>query len=197
MLTLTVSRSNLFMEEYIDIVTKEGFSTGKSALKSEIHTKGHYHNTAHVWLYTKDGHVLLAQRAASKLICPLLWDVSVAGHVDAGETIEHAAIREVKEEIGLTLTKSQVTKIGVFECFQSYPNGIADNEFHHTFISELKTDIKNLILDKNEVEAVKLVSLSEFQNLIKDIGIDNHFVPSNKKYYQFILESIKEAINIY
>ncbi len=185
------------MEEYIDIVTKEGFSTGKSALKSEIHTKGHYHNTAHVWLYTKDGHVLLAQRAASKLICPLLWDVSVAGHVDAGETIEHAAIREVKEEIGLTLTKSQVTKIGVFECFQSYPNGIADNEFHHTFISELKTDIKNLILDKNEVEAVKLVSLSEFQNLIKDIGIDNHFVPSNKKYYQFILESIKEAINIY
>ncbi|MCB0463182.1 MAG: NUDIX domain-containing protein [Flavobacteriaceae bacterium] len=185
------------MEEYIDIVTKEGFSTGKSALKSEIHTKGHYHNTAHVWLYTNDGNILLAQRAASKTICPLLWDISVAGHVDAGETIEDAAIREVFEEIGLSLNKNQLQKIGVFECFQSYPNGIADNEFHHTFISELTIDIKELKIDKNEVESVKLVSLSEFENLIKNIGTDNHFVPSNKKYYQFILESIKEAIKIY
>lgn len=182
------------MPEYIDIVTKQGIPTGKSALKSDAHTKGYYHITAHVWLYTKDGYVLLAQRAATKLICPLLWDVSVAGHVDATETIEDAAIREVKEEIGLTLTIDQLQKIGVFECFQSYPNGIADNEFHHTFISELKTGITNLILDKNEVEAVKLVSLSEFQNLINNIGIDNHFVPSNKKYYQLILKSIKEAI---
>jgi isopentenyldiphosphate isomerase len=182
------------MPEFIDIVTKQGVPTGKSALKSDIHTKGYYHNTAHVWLYTKEGYVLLAQRAATKLICPLLWDVSVAGHVDSGETIEHAAIREVMEEIGLTLTTSQLQKIGVFECFQSYQNGLIDNEFHHTFISELKTDIKNLIPDKNEVETVKLVGLSEFQNLINNIGIDNHFVPSNKKYYQLILESIKEAI---
>lgn len=182
------------MPEYIDIVTKEGQPTGKSALKSEIHTKGHYHNTAHVWLYIKDGSILLAQRAASKLICPLLWDVSVAGHVDAGETIEDAAIREVFEEIGLNISKNQLHKIGVFECFQSYPNGIADNEFHHTFISELTTEIKDLTLDINEVESVKLVSLTEFENLIKNIGTDNHFVPSNKTYYQFILQSIKEAV---
>ena len=108
------------MPEYIDIVTKQGIPTGKSALKSDVHTKGYYHNTAHVWLFTKDGHVLLAQRAASKLICPLLWDVSVAGHIDAGETIEQAAIREIKEEIGLQLTESSLYKIGVFECFQNY-----------------------------------------------------------------------------
>ena len=182
------------MPEYIDIVTKQGIPTGKSALKSDIHTKGYYHNTAHVWLFTKDGHVLLAQRAASKLICPLLWDVSVAGHVDAAETIENAAIREVKEEIGITLTIDQLHKIGVFKCFQSYPNGIRDNEFHHTFISELLTDLEKLQLDKNEVEAVKLVSLTKFQNLINNIGTDNHFVPSNKQYYQLILKSILEAI---
>ena len=39
-----------------------------------------------------------------KNIYPLLWDVSVAGHIDAGETFFEAAIRECKEEIGLTLT---------------------------------------------------------------------------------------------
>jgi len=35
-------------DEYIDIVTEHGKVTGKKALKSEIHTKGFYHNTAHI-----------------------------------------------------------------------------------------------------------------------------------------------------
>lgn len=124
----------------------------------------------------------------------MLWDVSVAGHVDASETIEHAATREVKEEIGLDLIENNLHKIGVSECFQSYPNGIVDNEFHHTFISELNVEIKDLSLDKNEVEDVKLVNLHEFQNLIDNIGSDNHFVASNKSYYEFVLQSITQAI---
>jgi len=183
--------------ESIDIITKGGLPTGKSALKSEIHAKGYYHNTAHIWLYTKQGYILLAQRAASKTICPLLWDVSVAGHIDAGESIEHAAIREVKEEIGLTISENELNKVSVSECFQTYPNGIIDNEFHHTFISELKRDPNDLKFDKNEVEAIKLVTLETFQHFIDNIGSDNHFVPSNKSYYQFVLQSIKEAIKNY
>src|SRR5210317_182479 len=151
------------MEEYIDIVTRKGKPTGRSAPKSEIHSKGFYHHTVHLWLYTKSGKVLLSQRAACKTICPLLWDVSVAGHIDAGELMLTAAIREAQEEIGLTLIEQDLEKIGVFECFQSYDNAIFDNEFHNTFISELKVDILKLKLQIDEVEAVKLVSLAEFK----------------------------------
>lgn len=178
------------MEEFIDILTSDGKPTGASAPKYEIHSKGHYHNTAHVWLYTKTGHILLAQRAASKTICPLLWDVSVAGHIDAGEPLITAAVREVWEEIGLKISEPDLEKIGVFKCFQSYENGVIDNEFHHTFITELKIDITNLSLQKDEVEAVKLVTLEEFKDLLNHIGKDNHFVPSNKAYYEFVLSAI-------
>lgn len=179
------------LEEFIDIVTKEGNPTGKSAPKSEIHSKGLYHNTAHIWLYTKAGEILLSQRAASKTICPLLWDVSVAGHIDAGESLLTAAIREVQEEIGLKIQEQDLEKIGVFECFQTYDNGIIDNEFHNTFISELKVDLSQLKLQTDEVEAIKLVTLKEFKNLIIHIGADNHFVPSNKPYYEFVLNTIE------
>ena len=127
-------------DELIDIVTKDGKPTNKTAFKSKIHTKGHFHNTAHIWFYSEIGDILLAQRAASKIICPLLWDVSVAGHVDAGESIINAAIRETHEELGLTISIPNLTKIGVFECFQSYDNGIIDNEFHHTFIAPIKAE---------------------------------------------------------
>lgn len=182
------------MEEYIDIVTKEGKPTGQSVLKSEIHSKGYYHNTAHLWLYTNEGQILIAQRAASKLICPLLWDVSVAGHVDSGETIEKAAIRETEEEISLTLSEADLVKIGVFECFQSYPNGITDNEFHHTFISELKVPIEQLIPQTGEVEALKLLPIKTFEEKLKFKTEDNYFIKSNKAYYQFVLKAIKNAI---
>lgn len=183
-------------EEFIDIITKKGKPTNKTASKSDIHTKGYYHNTAHIWFYTKDEQILLAQRAASKTIYPLLWDVSVAGHVDAGETIEEAAIRETQEEIGLGIAVTDLKKIGVFECFQSYPNGITDNEFHHTFICELKTDVSNLTPQKDEVEALKLVSIQNYKHLLKASETNQHFVASNTKYYQAVLTHISKILGL-
>ena len=177
-------------EEIIDILTKDGKRTGKTALKSEIHSKGHYHNTAHIWFYTKDGKILLSQRAASKLIYPLLWDVSVAGHVDAGETVEQAAIRETKEEISLDISEKDLQKVGVFECFQSYPNGIVDNEFHHTFIAELKVPIKNLKPQPGEVEAFQLVTINTFKSLLINSDTLPYFVASNRDYYKKVLKEI-------
>ena len=182
------------MEEYIDIVDQNGKPTGVSAVKSEIHSKGHLHNTAHVWFYTLEGNILLQQRAATKTICPLLWDVSVAGHIDAGETIEQAAIREAKEEIGLLISEEQLIKIGVFKCFQSYSSGIIDNEFHNTFIAEVNINLEDLTPQKEEVEALKFVSLSKFKALLNSSEINNHFVTSNRKYYKFVVDAIKAKL---
>ncbi|MEZ4856206.1 MAG: NUDIX domain-containing protein [Gelidibacter sp.] len=182
------------MDEYIDILTKDQKFTGRSCLKSEIHQKGHYHNTAHVWLYTKTGHILLAQRSAKKIVCPLLWDVSVAGHVDAGETNEQAAVRETFEELGLTLSENSLEKIGVFECFQSYPNGIIDNEFHHTYMAELEVDINELTKNDEEVEALKLVSFDTFESLLNQSNTNHHFIASNSNYYKIVVHHIKNKL---
>lgn len=182
-------------QEYIDILNADGSSTGKICLKSEIHTKGYYHNTAHVWFYNAKAEILLAQRAASKTIYPLLWDISVAGHVDAGETIEHAAIRETQEEIGIEIPKDSLEKIGVYDCFQSYPNGIKDNEFHHTFISEINYDLKDLKLDTDEVAQVKFVSISKFRELLKNNNHNGHFIASNTPYYLEVIHAIERRFS--
>src|SRR5690606_7878108 len=108
------------MDELLDIVTKQGKPTGKTALKSEVHSKGWYHNTVHLWLFTTEGEILLQQRSHKKEIYPLLWDVSVSGHIDAGESFIDAAIRETKEEVGLKLQPSSLQKIGVFLHESSY-----------------------------------------------------------------------------
>jgi mutator protein MutT len=49
-------------------------------------------------LIVRDGRVLLGRRAAHKRICPNTWDL-IGGHVEAGETLGQALIRELSEEI--------------------------------------------------------------------------------------------------
>ncbi|RKE94765.1 NUDIX hydrolase [Ichthyenterobacterium magnum] len=183
------------MDEYIDIVTIDGKPTGKTALKSEAHLNGWYHNTIHLWLYTNETEILLQQRSHKKAIHPLLWDVSVAGHVDAGESFIEAALRETKEEIGLQLNADNLKKIGTFLHETSYSNGkIQDNEFHQVYIAQLNVEISKLQPQEGEVEALKLVSISKFISLLKNSTTNNHFVESNKDYYKFVLEQITKTI---
>lgn len=183
------------MDEYIDIVTKTGQPTGKTSLKSEAHKHGWYHNTIHLWLYTNQGEILLQQRSHKKAIHPLLWDVSAAGHIDAGESFIEAALRETKEELGLTLQANELTKIGTKLYESSYANGtIQDNEFHQVYIAELKVNLMDLKPQEDEVEALKLVTFNEFEQLLENSATNNHFIPTNKSYYNFILEAIKDKL---
>ncbi|MDC0636347.1 NUDIX domain-containing protein [Flavobacteriaceae bacterium] len=182
------------MDEWIDVLDIEGNKTGKTCQKSVVHKKGLCHATVHIWFYTSKGKILLQQRAASKAIYPLLWDVSVAGHVNSGESLLTAAIREVKEEIGITVGENDLKKIGLMKSFQSYKSGIIDNEFHTIFISELKEDIENLILQKEEVEALKTVSILRFEELLENSEHNSHFINSNKEYYISLLKEIKYLI---
>ena len=50
-----------------------------------------------------NGRVLLGLRAPTKKAWPDHWD-AVGGRVEAGETLEAALVREIREEIGVTPT---------------------------------------------------------------------------------------------
>ena len=183
------------MDEYIDIVSETGKPTGQVALKSVAHKNGLWHNTIHLWLFTKKGEILLQQRSHKKSIYPLLWDVSAAGHIDAGESFTNAAIRETKEELGLDINTNDLKKIGVHKHLCTYANGtIQDNEFHQVFVAELKVEIDKLVPQDEEVEAIKLVTFKEFRSLLDDSQNNNYFVATNRSYYLFVLDKISGLI---
>ena len=145
-------------------------------------------------MFTTDGEILLQQRALSKEICPGLWDVSAAGHVDSGETLEDAAVRETFEELNYKLSKTDLIKVGIFLKEQTYQNGIKDNEFHHTYIACLKNSIDELTFDPIEVEAIKLVTIKTFKDLLGLSHSNNHFIASNYDYYINVIDAIKNHL---
>ena len=180
------------MDELIDILTPKGEPTGKTALKSEAHKHGWFHATVHIWLFTKDKKILLQQRGFNKKVFPGLWDISVAGHIAAGEDIITAAKREVFEEIGVKLTDKDLIKIGTRLHHVKHENGIIDNELHHVFIAELKVPVESLIIQKEEVEAVKLFDLS----ILKETkNLENVLLSRFHDYYCMVYDKIIENLN--
>ncbi len=176
------------MDELIDILTPDGKPTGKTALKSEAHKNGWFHATVHIWLYTADKKILLQQRAFTKKVFPGLWDISVAGHIAAGEDILTAAKREVFEELGLPITEEELFKIGTRIHHVEHKNGIIDNEHHHVFIAELKSSLEKLILQKDEVEGVKLFDL---EVLTSTKNLENVLLPRFHEYYCLVYDKIE------
>ncbi len=182
------------MDELIDLLDADGNMTSKTAMKSEAHKKGWFHQTVHIWFYTSDGKVLLQQRGRNKNIFPLLWDVSVAGHIGAGEGIEISALREIKEEIGVMVSRNQLEKIGVFKSIQKHNDDLIDCEFHHTYLCELKLPLEKLQKQISEVEDLQLISMDQLLAETSDKDQLNKYVPHDLKYYQFIFKSIKERL---
>lgn len=182
------------MDELIDILDSEGNLTGQTAMKSEAHRKGLFHKTVHVWFFTSEGEILLQQRGKNKDTHPLLWDVSVAGHIGAGEEIEIAAVREVHEEIGLTISKEDLIKIGLFPSFFKHRKDLIDNEFHHIFLCELKNSFEDLKKQKSEVEDLKLLSIAKFSKELNNEEDFEKYVPHNIDYYSMIIEGIGQIL---
>ena len=180
------------MDELIDILDSNGNFTGEVAMKSVAHKKGWCHSTVHIWLYTKDQRILVQLRGRNKDTHPLLWDVSVAGHIGAGEEIEIAAIREVEEEIGLGISKYNLEKIGVFKSIQKHSNELIDCEFHHTFLCELKVPLIDLTKQEDEVKDLKLIPLLQFSEDTFSEAHLNKYVPHEFDYYAKIISAIKK-----
>lgn len=177
------------MDERIDVVNTKGMPTGKTCLKSEAHQHGILHGTVHIWLHTKDLQILIQKRSESKEIYPNLWDVSVAGHISSGESPILAALREVKEEIDLSINQEQLKSIPPFEEKHYHANNIVDHEIHHIYLVKLHVDLSKLTPQKEEVEALRLISTKELQNNYTNPDV---FVPHTPEYYKHILKYLKE-----
>jgi 8-oxo-dGTP pyrophosphatase MutT (NUDIX family) len=54
---------------------------------------------------------------------PNLWDVSVAGHISAGEGPVEAALREAQEELGVTLVPGECSHLFTVAEYLSLNNG--------------------------------------------------------------------------
>jgi len=181
-------------DEFIDILNEKGSFSGTIQLKSEAHKKGLWHASTQIWIYTPDGKILIQKRTANKDTYPNLWDISVAGHLSAGDTPESASLREIEEEIGLIISAKALHFLKTVKNSKQPSKTIIDNEFNHLFLCCNDIKIEELKLQTEEVADVKLLLIDEFKNQLKNNY--SEFVPHGMEYYTYIINSIISRLEL-
>lgn len=180
------------MDELIDICNENNEPLNIRKMKSEAHKSGLWHRSSHIWIYNNKSEILLQLRSGDKDIFPNLWDVSSAGHIGAGEEPVESAIRETKEEIGLTAPRKDLEFYTIRKQSSQYHHFL-DNEFHYVYFFRYDGDINNLILQKEEVEDVRFCHTAALKNEI-DMNPET-FVPHGNYWFDIITEVCARSIS--
>ena len=103
------------LKEIFPIVDEQGRVTG-SATRGECHSGSMLlHPVVHLHVLNSKGELFLQRRPDWKDIQPGKWDTAVGGHMDYGETVVQALMREVREELGITDFVPEMIDRYVFE----------------------------------------------------------------------------------
>lgn len=130
-----------------------------SKTRREVHLEGLRHRAVHILVFDHSGHVCLQKRSQNKDINPGAWDTSAAGHVDFGESYESAAVRELREELGISSIEPLISIGRLDACEQT------GWEFVQVFAIKAKRDLSPA---PEEIEMLQWVSLEDLGRLLID-----------------------------
>ena len=175
----------------------------------DIHQKGLWHQTVAFWLFNKEKKVVYLQlRGPKNRVGPNTFDASSGGHLSAGETKEDG-IRELKEELGIDVSKEKCTYFKMVKNQIHLPDYI-NNEFCHIYFVKTDKCLTDFVLEGGEVsnlfefpiskvdafllgEEVEIVSLSEIRKItLKDMCAFEERVKNN--YYHDVFNSLQQII---
>lgn len=150
--------------EMIEIVSDRGDVIG-IAPRSIVHGNPTLlHRVAHVMVLDKDGRILLQRRAMTKDVAPGRWDTSVGGHVDPGEEDVDAALREMREELGVACEP---------EFLYSY---VHSNRYETELVSTYRcTHEGPFTFNPEEIDEVRFWAVEEIRSALGGEALSDNF----------------------
>jgi isopentenyldiphosphate isomerase len=186
-------------EEIVDVFDENYHHLGVST-KSVARRNGNWVQSIHVWIVDPcdKGFVLFQKRGQHKKIYPNTLDISAAGHYKAGEEIKDG-IREISEELGLSVKFSELVPLGVKLDIGKVGDNII-HEFCHTFLLKSELKLKDYKFVDGEVEGLVKVSINDglalFSGKVDEISVNGMEWDSETKEYTSIELSVNTGLFI-
>lgn len=148
------------MEELVVLVDENDKKLGLMP-KMEAHEKAVLHRAFSVFIFNKDGDLMLQQRAAHKYHSPLLWTNTCCSHQRDGEANLEAGKRRLFEEMGFNADLKEVFS---FVYKAPFDNGLTEHELDHVMVGYYENEPK---INKDEVEAYRWMALEDVRTDIE------------------------------
>jgi len=145
-------------QELFPLIDEEGNVVGK-ATRAYCHGGSMaLHPVVHLHIIDAEGRIYLQKRSMRKDIAPGRWDTSVGGHVDFGESLQDAVVREAREELGLHIDPEECRFL-----FQYVWQSSRERELVTAFALTSEVTPQP---DHDEVDEGRYFTLSELQSLL-------------------------------
>lgn len=149
--------------ELLRVVDQNGNNTNEILEREELHNRGKLHSEVTIYIINDKKEILLQRRSKNRRFCPNMLGV-IAGHIEYNETPIEGAMRELKEEIGL-----KVNKTNIYNLYDRYlVKERFNNHFMYSFYTICNKEEKEFKIQKEELSYVKWYSIDEVIDMIKE-----------------------------
>ncbi len=146
------------MVEYWDLYDKDRNKLDKVVKRGDYLNDDEYHLVVNAWIKNSKGEFLITQRVENKPH-PLMWECT-GGSAVKGETSKMAALREVKEELGIDISNCDATFVGsTLRYYEGCPD-ILD-----VWLFNCDAPIEEIKIQEEEVNDVMWASPSKIKEL--------------------------------
>ncbi len=151
------------MPEQFDLVDASDTPTGKLTTKLDAHANGQLHRLVAVYVFDREGKLLVQDHKASGLL-----DHSVGGHVTAGESYDESVVREAAEELNLVGATFEAVFIGLYsdEHFDAEIQTTVQKHFFGIYECQPSTDWK--FVPNDEVERIIPMEIADVVRQMND-----------------------------
>lgn len=174
--------------ELLEIYNEDGTPSGKYKERKQVHRDGDLHKCVQVCLISHKNEILIQKRAPHKEIYPDKWDISVAGHVACCQSVMEAALKEIKEELGIEMSEKNLYYLCTSrQMYRSSDGVLKDNQIVETYIVHIShmLDINDFYPNPQEISQIRFIAAPVLQENIR--RGDTSFIPHPTEY-QYLFE---------
>jgi isopentenyldiphosphate isomerase len=162
--------------ELWDILDENGNFTGRTIERGKPLKDGEYHLVVHIWIRNSNGEYLIQKRSSQVDVWPDIWGVA-GGSAIKGESSLDAALREVKEELGLSFEPNALKRLYRVR-FKSV--------FSDLWFVCRDVILKDIRIQKEEVSEVRYAGIDEILSMI----ISNEFIDFGEAYMNLLVDAL-------
>lgn len=153
--------------EIMDLYDENRLLTGETLERGTKCPPGQYRLVVHLALFRPSGEMLIQKRTADSPRFPGLWDISVGGAAQQGDTSQQAMERELAEELGLRQSFAHIRPAFTINFSEGYDD---------MYVMVKDISLEDLTLQPEEVVDARWATKEEIHQLIQE----EVFIPYGK-----------------